>query len=429
MKNPVLRPADILLPPQEADFGKWAVLACDQFTSQVEYWQQAEQIVSREPSTLRMILPEVYLEEHDTPARIQAIHEAMRQYISAVLTRSVHGYVYVERTQADGSVRQGLIGCVDLEDYSYEAGSTPRIRPSERTVEERIPPRLAVRRGAPLESPHILMLADDPEKAIVEPFAEKKKELRQLYDTELMLGGGRVQAWAVTEEKDLEEIAKKLEVLDRKERFCNMYEAAQEAVPFALAVGDGNHSLATAKAYWEEIKKTLPEGKRKNHPARLCLVELENIQSEAIVIEPIHRVLFGADWQQLLQEIVIYLEENNIKMLPGPQGEQQFTVISAKESFAFGIQNAPAPLAVGTLEEILQKAQRKYPQWQVDYVHGADAVHDLAQKGAIGVLLPGFEKSDLFKGVALGGVLPKKTFSMGHAVEKRYYIECRKIEE
>lgn len=429
MPQPVLRPAKILLPAEGTDLGKWAVLACDQFTSEPEYWQKVDKEVGGAPSTLRITLPEVYLEQPDVQTRIDAIHARMEEYLQGVFAPAVEGYIYVERTLENGAVRQGLVGAVDLEDYSYKKGTNPRIRPSENTVEERIPPRLAVRRGAALETPHILMLADDAAQRIIEPLAGKKLQMAMVYNQPLMLGGGEVRGWAVTDPDDIRELAAEMAKLDDVEAFRQKYGATRDDAAFALAVGDGNHSLATAKALWEEVKPTLAPEERETHPARFCLVELENVQSPAIEIEPIHRVVFGADAAAFTAAFKAFAGQKGAQLLPqGPYG-QQFVVVGAGDDDAFGLQDAPWPLAVGTLEAFLEEYLAANPSCKVDYVHGEESVRSLAQKDAVGILLPPFEKSDLFRGVALGGVLPRKTFSMGTAVEKRYYLECRKIQK
>ncbi len=290
-KNPVFTAADILLPGEGADMQKWAVMACDQFTSQPAYWDKVDKLVGSAPSTLRIILPEVYLEQPGVDGRISAIHAAMADYQKNVLGRAVKGFVYIERHISTG-VRQGLVGCVDLEEYEYDRTKTPRIRPSENTVVERIPPRLAVRRGGVLESPHILMLIDDAGETVIEPLGKKKADLEKLYDVDLMLGGGRLEGWAVTSAADIEAIYAAIAALEDADTFNQKYGTKGETPPFPLAVGDGNHSLATAKASWEELKNHLPAPQLENHPARYCLVELENVQSPANAIEPIHRVVF-----------------------------------------------------------------------------------------------------------------------------------------
>ena len=365
--------ADILLPAPQTDMGLWPALACDQFTSQPEYWQKAEALTQNAPSTLHITLPEAYLESPDVDGRIAAIHTAMADYRARVLTRGVHGFVYVERATQSG-VRQGLVGAVDLEAYSYEKGSAPLVRPSENTIVERIPPRLAVRRGAPLETPHIMMLLDDAACGVVEPFAKKKAALEKLYDTELMLGGGHI-----------------------------------------------------------EIKAALPPAARQSHPARWCLVELVNVHSPALGIEPIHRAVFGVSMTELAGAFLSFAARHGAHACGMAGAQQTFCFVdetctgpSTAERVEC-LKNAPWPLAVGTLDAFLTEFLAQRPGAKVDYIHGADNVRALARAGAVGVILPDFAKSDLFRGVVLGGVLPKKTFSMGHAEEKRYYLECRQI--
>lgn len=430
MKQPALRPAKILLPAEGQDVGLWAVLACDQFTSQPEYWEEVDKLVGDKPSTLRITLPEVYLEEEGVEKRIEAIHNKMDEYQqTGVFAPAVEGYVYVERVLDDGTVRQGLVGAVDLEDYSYEKGVKCRIRPSENTVVERIPPRLAVRRGASLETPHILMLADDAAESIIEPLAGKKLQMAMVYNQKLMLDGGEVRGWAVTDPDMLQELSAAMAVLDDTALYREKYGAGDGDPGFAFAVGDGNHSLATAKAWWEEVKKDLPAEQQADHPARFCLVELENVQSKAIEIEPIHRVVFGAESGAFTAAFKAFAEKSGAQLLPAGAFGQQFRVVGGGKEDAFGFQNAPWPLAVGTLEAFLAEYLPQNPALKVDFVHGEDAVRELTAKDATGILLPDFEKSDLFRGVALGGVLPRKTFSMGTAIQKRYYLECRKIDK
>lgn len=429
MGKPIFGPTAILLPKPGTDISRWATLACDQFTSQPEYWDKADRFVGTAPSTLRMVLPEVYLEGSDVAQRVQEIHRTMQQYEKELLTQIINGFVYVERKLQDGNLRQGIIGTIDLEEYSYEEGTEPRIRPSENTVVDRIPPRLAVRKGAVLESPHILMLADDAEMSIIEPIGNKKEKLTQLYNETLMLDGGSIQGWAVTEAQDIENICKAIEALDNKEKFKNKYNTNDEQSAFVFAVGDGNHSLATAKAYWEEIKNALNAAEKENHPARYCLVELENIQSPAIIIEPIHRVVFETDPACLLRSAASYINSLGAKFVIGKEEGQQFVMLYEGKQMDITVKNSPWPIVAGTVDALLDFYAENHAEMKVDYVHGEDSVQELVDKGAIGLLLPPFEKSDLFRGVAVGGVLPKKTFSMGHANDKRYYLECRKIVE
>ena len=424
--------ADILLPAPQTDMGLWPALACDQFTSQPEYWQKAEALTQNAPSTLHITLPEAYLESPDVDGRIAAIHTAMADYRARVLTRGVHGFVYVERATQSG-VRQGLVGAVDLEAYSYEKGSAPLVRPSENTIVERIPPRLAVRRGAPLETPHIMMLLDDAACGVVEPFAKKKAALEKLYDTELMLGGGHIAGWAVTDAADIAAVENAVAALGTQAAFDAKYPDAAGRPPLAVAVGDGNQSLATAKAHWEEIKAALPPAARQSHPARWCLVELVNVHSPALGIEPIHRAVFGVSMTELAGAFLSFAARHGAHAC-GMAGAQQTFCFVDETCAGPGtaervecLKNAPWPLAVGTLDAFLTEFLAQRPGAKVDYIHGADNVRALARAGAVGVILPDFAKSDLFRGVVLGGVLPKKTFSMGHAEEKRYYLECRQI--
>ena len=307
-------PAHILLPGENIPLEKWGCVACDQFTSDRAYWEQADAVVGGCPSTLRLILPEVYLEDKDAAQRVENIHAAMDEYSRDVLTRAVDGFVYVERTEQSGRVRQGLVGKIDLEAYSYEKGARPAIRPSERTVTERIPPRMAVRRGAALETPHVMMLADDPGCTLVEPIGAHKSELKKLYEGELMQGGGHIAGWAVEDPAMLAQIDAALAALGSQEAFDARYPQARGAAPLTLAVGDGNHSLAAAKACWEELKATLTPEERESHPARWCLAEVCNVHSPAIEIEPIHRVLFNADCGAVLLAL---LEWSNPRTMGG----------------------------------------------------------------------------------------------------------------
>ena len=423
-------PAHILLPDGATPLEQWGCIACDQFTSDRGYWEKAAQAAAGGPSALHLILPEVYLGDQDLPARVEKIHAAMEDYEQNVLTRAVEGYIYVERTLQSGRVRQGLVGRVDLEAYNYRRGSLSLIRPSENTVEERIPPRMAVRRGARLEAPHVMMLADDPDRSLIEPIGARKAELRPLYEGELMLGGGHVAGWAVEDPALLEQIEKAMGNLSSRETFCAKYPDAPNTRPLALAVGDGNHSLATAKAYWEELKPTLTPEQRENHPARWCLAEVCNVRSDAVEIEPIHRVLFNTSYETVLLNLVTWSDENMVGVRFGDIFEQKLQLVGPKDECTLSFENPTAPLGVGTVDEFVEYFLENHPEARVDYVHDEAAVRAFStREGAVGLLLPALAKGDLFRGVVLGGVLPRKTFSMGHAEEKRYYIECRRIAE
>lgn len=423
----IFMPSSILLPAHGTDMTKWAALACDQFTSEPEYWQKAEEITKNEPSTLHIVLPEVYLEKPDKSVRIGKIHENMKSIAQQTLTNEVNGFVYVRRTTASG-VREGIVGVVDLENYSYEKGAMPLIRPTEKTVVDRIPPRIAVRRGANLEAPHILMLVDDNKKELIEPFGAKCSGLEKLYDFELMLNGGHIEGYAITDESEINRICTFVDNLQNQNVFDEKYPQAKGKAPMAIAVGDGNHSLATAKAFWEELKNTLSNKELNGHPARYCLVELVNIHCDAIIIEPIHRVVFGTTEKELLEKAKEFFAEQGATLLQKNENDaQNYKVLTAKTEKPYCLKNSAYPLAVGSIDAFLTSFLSQNLGTSVDFVHDEASVKALCKKGAVGILLPQFDKSDIFKGVILGGVLPKKTFSMGTAREKRYYLECRKI--
>lgn len=422
-------PASILLPRPEIPLGRWACVACDQFTSQPEYWQAARARSAGCPSALDLVLPECELGAPDIAGRIRGIQDAMRRYRNEVLTRRVEGFVYLERTLLDGSIRAGLLGAVDLEQYSYEKGSRPVVRPSENTVVERIPPRLAVRRGAALELPHVMMLVDDDERTVIEPVGAGKDALEKLYEGDLMLDGGHIAGWAVTDPAQIDRILAALDRLGSAAVFDCKYPDAAGQPPMTLAVGDGNHSLATAKAFWEELKPTLSAEERARHPARWCLAEVCNIHSPAIQIEPIHRVFFGAQAGAVRADLLNYAAARKLDPTPGVPGAQTVVLCEEGHTETLGFAHPAQPLAVGTVETFVEEFLAAHPGVTVDYIHGRDTAVDLVRQGATALLLPEFEKSDIFRGVVLGGVLPRKTFSMGHPQEKRYYLEARCIEK
>lgn len=426
-KTSCFTPASILLPDEHIPLEQWGCIACDQFTSDRSYWQRARQAASDGPSTLDLILPEVYLEDGDVDQRIEKIHSNMESALCDVLTRTVNGFIYVERTEQSGRVRQGLVGKVDLESYSFRRGVRCAVRPSEQTVESRIPPRMKVRTGAALETPHIMMLADDPACTVIEPIAACKDTLPKLYEGELMLGGGHIVGWAVEDPALIEQVQQALFELGTEQTLLERYPEAKGRAPLTLAVGDGNHSLATAKACWDELKKTLTPEQAQNHPARWCLAELCNVHSPAIEIEPIHRVLFNADCTSVLLSLMRWSDENMAGICFGHEKQQPFLLAGPRMTNELCFEEPTAPLTVGTIDEFIEYFLERHPEAHADYVHDEPAVRALCKNGAVAFLMPPFTKSDLFKGVVLGGVLPRKTFSMGHAEEKRYYLECRKI--
>ena len=422
-KTPCFSPAHILLPSEQIPVGQWGCVACDQFTSDRSYWEKAAQAAAGGPSTLDLILPEVYLEEDDVDARISAIHAAMDDYTRNVLTRAVDGFIYVERTEQSGRVRQGLVGKVDLEAYSYQRGAKCTVRPSESTVESRIPPRMAVRRGARLETPHIMMLADDPGCTLIEPIGEKKEQLRKVYEGDLMLNGGHIAGWAVEDPALLAQIDSALNALGSQEAFDARYPQAKGGVPLTLAVGDGNHSLATAKACYEEQKKGKTPEEYLALPSRYALVEVVNNHDDALQFEPIHRVLFGVDHEKFMEEFKKFYPNAH-------EGKGEGHVIEVCWNGHDDFVTVPDPkvqLAVGTLQAFIDEYLKQFGG-EVDYIHGDEVTRELGSKeGNMGFLLPAMGKEQLFKTVMADGVLPRKTFSMGHAQDKRYYVEARKI--
>ena len=407
-------PADILMPKTDA-MEKWAVIACDQFTSDQAYWDRVRKNAEGAVSTINLILPEAELGTAKEAEHTAAINATMAEYMkNDVFTTYANSLIYVERTLENGSIRKGLIGMVDLDAYDYSTGATSAIRATERTVPERIPPRQRVRRDAPIELPHILMLCDDHKKELIEPIGEKKDSLKKLYDFDLMEDGGHIAGWLV-EGCDVEAFNA---VLTRyTETVGEKYEGLK-GVPMVFAVGDGNHSLATAKSCYEELKANNPGVDLSNHPARYALVELENIHDEAQVFEPIHRVVFNTDTRKLLAA----LEKDSCA-----EGGFPVKWYIGSESGTLSLDRAKSELAVGVLQGFLD-AYLKENAGEIDYIHDDDALVELAQKeNAIGFLLPAMEKSQLFRGVIADGILPRKTFSMGHSREKRYYLEGRKI--
>ena len=418
-------PAHILLPAEQIPLKQWGCIACDQFTSDREYWQRAKEAADGSPSTLNLILPEVYLEDGDADARVEQIHATMADYAQNVLTRAVDGFVYVERTEQSGRVRQGLVGKVDLEAYSYQRGAKCTVRPSESTVESRIPPRMKVRTGAALETPHIMMLADDPQCTLIEPIAARKNELRKVYEGELMLGGGHVAGWAVEDPAMIDQIETALTALGSQEAFDAKYPDAARRDPLTLAVGDGNHSLATAKACYEEQKKGKTPEEYLALPSRFALVEVVNNHDDALQFEPIHRVLFGVDHEKFMKAF----QAAYPNAYEGRGEGHTIEFVWNGESHFITVPDPKVQLAVGTLQRVIDP-YLKENGGEVDYIHGDEVTRELGSKeGNMGFLLPAMGKEQLFKTVMADGVLPRKTFSMGHAEEKRYYVECRKITE
>ena len=411
-----LVPADLLLPAAQVDPAKWACIACDQYTSQPEYWQEAAQLVGEAPSCLKLVLPECYLPE--TAQRVPVINDQMRRYVAdgTLQTRVASGFVLVERTTESGS-RLGLVGAVDLEDYDY-TGAKCLIRPTEQTITSRLPARQAIRRGAALEASHIMLLMDDPLHTVIEPLYARRDALPILYDFDLMQGCGHLKGWAVTEEGDLAALHGALTAL----------RDALGADPLLFAVGDGNHSLATAKAHWNELKASLSPEEQACHPARFAMVEVENIHDDALKFEPIHRVLTGVDAAALIADWETYCAARGMTLVHGAADGQQVQAILAGQEAVFTVVNPDGPLPVATLQTWLDDYLARHKEAEIDYIHGDDVVRRLAAApGSAGFLLPPLDKSAFFAAIDQLGILPRKTFSMGHAHEKRCYMECRAI--
>lgn len=426
---------EILLPNPGIDLQKWAVIAVDQFTSEPHYWEQVEQIVGDAPSTLRLTLPEIFLEKPDVDHKVQNIQATMRKYLSDDIFTTQQGFIYVERS-VGGKTRKGLMLALDLEQYDYSKGSTSLIRATEGTIIERLPPRMKIRRGAALELPHIIVLIDDPQRTVIEPIAEIKETLPKLYDFELMLDSGHLRGYAINEPQLEENIIRALQNLADPHTFAAKYGLNSDHPVLLFAMGDGNHSLATAKAIWEEMKPKVGL----NHPARYALVEIENVHDDGLEFKPIHRILFG-----LKEDLYLAMEQefgSNYSYHPVTNGVEMFRTVEAGESYGhvigfvgggrgFGvvrIMNPSSNLPVGTIQAFLDKFLKKGGAEKIDYVHGEEIVLRLgSQAGNAGIYLPTMPKSELFKTVILDGVLPRKTFSMGEAREKRFYLEARKI--
>ena len=420
-KNLGFYPADILL-PKEADMTKWAVVACDQFTSQPEYWQAVEETVQDAPSTLRLILPEAKLNGPDVDMDIAAINASMKKYLDDGVFKTLSGsLIYIERTQSDGKVRHGLIGMVDLDQYDFTPGSGALIRATEGTVLSRIPPRVKVRQDAPIELPHVMLLIDDPDKTVIEPLTAASGEMEKLNDFDLQQGGGHLTGWKLTDGQ-MDGVADALTGLCADSEMEKKY-GMRGVAPLLFAVGDGNHSLATAKQCYENLKKVTPESEWASLPARYALVEVVNNHDDALGFEPIHRVLFDVDHDDFMAAFKAAYPN-------AYEGKGEGHVIEVVWEGHDGFITVPDPkvqLAVGTLQGVIDE-YLKSRSGEVDYIHGDEVTKELGSKpGNMGFLLPAMGKEQLFKTVMADGVLPRKTFSMGHAQDKRYYVEARKI--
>lgn len=404
---------NILLPKLSdiSDYTAWACIACDQFTSQSDYWETLKKEVGGKISTLNLIYPEIYLgeSEEDKKFRISSINREMRAYIdNGVFVRLDKGFILTVRETPFVKRRVGLVGAVDLEEYDFSNGSHALVRSTEGTIGERIPPRLEIRKDAPLEFPHVMILFDDEKKEINEQLYNNRQKYRKLYDFPLNMGGGKIEGYFID---DYDFVLEKFGELLDKERLFSKYGRADG---FAFAVGDGNHSLATAKTHWEIVKKTLTEEERKTHPARFALAEFNNIYDDGIYFEPIHRYVKGVDADKFIKALG-EIDCGNVEIAVG---KDRFG-IHGKNSLPKGIRTAD-----GFINDYISRNGGT-----VDYVHGEKNLSELVKndKNSVGILFNKLDKKDLFGYVLKNGPFPRKTFSMGEGIEKRYYLEGRKI--
>ena len=433
----------VILPVSDVAVDRWAVIACDQHTSSRDYWREVADVVGDSPSSLHLVFPEVYLTDEDSAARIGAIHQTMSSYLEAGLLRELApGFVLVDRQTPRASSRKGLLVCLDLEQYSFQADAGTLIRTTEGTDPRRLPPRVAVRRGAPLELPHTMVLIDDPQQTVIEPLFERCDELEPLYDFELMMGGGHLRGWHVGSGKAIDHVVTGLLALISSARMKSRYGADGDAPPLLYAMGDGNHSFATAQRVWQELREDplTPS----DHPARYPLVELVNLHDEGLTFEPIHRVVFDTSPQQLLTSMSEYVRsqgsELEVRDFPDREQWQRACVGIEDESdhhlpfiadSRCGIATIHRPkeqLAVASLQEFLSRQTEQASSAHVDYIHGSDTVEELGSRpGNVGFYSRVIDKNDLFRTVLHNGPLPRKSFSLGEAEEKRYYLEGRRL--
>ncbi len=402
-----IKAVDILL-PNGCDDSKWSVVACDQFTSERKYWEGLAEFVGEAPSTLKLIFPEAYLEDDDANERIEKINATMREYLDNGVFREIkNSFVLTKRDTANGQSRLGLVAAVDLEDYCFTHPSHAKIRSTEGVVLERIPPRLKIRKDALIELPHIMLLIDDRKKSVIESLYKDKDSFEKLYDFDLNMGGGHLTGYRV----DADRVIKLFDEYEKSVQ--NLY--GEESNDFIFAVGDGNHSLATAQAHWNEIKKGLSEEERENHPARYALCEIENLHDDGIVFEPIHRFIFGAD-----EKFVKYLQSALC-------GEREVKAFSKNAEYTLKTSGIGAQ-AIRDIQTAIDKYISEHSGLSVDYIHGIEHLKAIANENdGVAIVMPKIDKNELFSYVLTNGILCRKAFSMGEAEEKRYYFEAKRI--
>ncbi len=432
----------ILLPKSGTDMQRWSVIACDQYTSNPAYWRRLEEQTAGNITTLKLVFPEVYLDDTDGEQRIAAINRAMEAYLAdGSLEEQPPGFILVDRKTSVVNSRKGLIVALDLEQYDYTPGAQSLIRSTEGTILDRLPPRIKVRQNAPIELPHIMVLIDDPDKTVIEPLFNEN--LETVYDFELLENGGHLKGYRIDQSELINQVVSALEKLADSVAYHQKYQVDGEVMLYAM--GDGNHSFATAKAIWSKLKEEADDPAQiMNHPARFALVELVNVHDPGLEFEAIHRVLFDVNCVYLRQQMEAFFAERNTPMsfafcadlaeaeavAASKEGCHAFPIILGGRFGICTVENPEYTLTVATLQAFLNDFLQENPTARIDYIHGEQAVTDLCgQPGCVGFYLPAISKHDLFKTIVLDGALPRKTFSLGEADEKRFYLECRKIQE
>ncbi|NMC30583.1 MAG: DUF1015 domain-containing protein [Pelolinea sp.] len=433
IKNEAYQKPVFYLPKENIDLQKWAVIACDQFTSQPAYWEKVEALVGDSPSTYHLILPEAYLDTPKAEEHGRKANEFMREYMDQNLLVQQEGFVYIER-DLGSKTRRGLLLNLDLEQYDFNKGSQSLIRASEGTILDRLPPRVKIREKALLELPHIMVLIDDRTDELFSYLSENKNKYQKIYDFDLMQDSGSLKGFLINNQGE-EKIHSVFETLADEKEFKRKYELSKDLPPLLFAVGDGNHSLATAKSIWEKIKDHVPA----NHPARYAMVEIVNIHDKSLVFEPIHRVLFNfqgdivSELQTYFKNAVEVQEMDAFATLQtrvkNAGSDQTVGLLQQNQYRLVRFTQPTTSLAVGTLQQFLDDLLKKQAGANLDYVHGDDVLNELSmKKDSTGFMLPAMQKNDFFRTVILDGSLPRKTFSMGDAREKRFYLECRRIQ-
>ncbi|NLD98691.1 MAG: DUF1015 domain-containing protein [Fibrobacter sp.] len=433
-----IRIPNVLLPKKGIELKTWSVVACDQYTSDQEYWNRVDALVGKAPSTLRITLPEIYLESPDVEARIESIHSMMKSYLEqGILSENGEAIIYIERRTQPSGLRQGLLFAMDLERYDYARDSQTLIRATEGTIVERIPPRLRVRKEASIEIPHIMILINDPEKRLIENTAANLQSKERLYDVTLMEHGGSLCGWAIRDADSISEIVNIFSDLLAEAKNVQNTDS-----PLFFAMGDGNHSLATAKAHWEAQKGILraaghSESEIMNHPARFALAEIVNIHSPGLRFEPIHRAIFCLDTNALSEFIkkhpliksVTPAAENDVRaLLSSAEGQTKAAIYDGNNYFVLDFVDPSGKLPPAIIDEIYNSWNcSKEIKARIDFIHGWEDNKKLTKEGAVACFVPVIARERLFQWVAQNGPLPRKAFSMGDAEEKKYYMECRRI--